>query len=354
MDALPVASVIASALTAAPINYVATDGSSYLRTTYPDLFTAIGTTFGSVDGTHFNVPNIKGRVIVGRDPADTDFDVLGDVFGAKTVVLTSATMPSHNHTQNAHNHTLGNAGTHNHSYGNAWTNAPADGGSDINRYHVAVGVNNDHGLGTMNNGDHGHSINNSTPTNNSTGSDGAHNNVQPSFVLNYYIKAVTNTPVVSSGVVELLQQSVTPASPPAGYTRVYPKSDGRLASLTPAGVETVYDPIPIDTGWITPAFVNGWVNYDPTTYSVAKYRKIGNVVYVSGLVKSGTLNTDIFILPVGYRPARNLHFATAQSPGGAGSFGIVEICVIAGTPGAVKANTGGNTWFSIECSFPVP
>jgi hypothetical protein len=33
------------------------NGASYLRTTLPDLFTAIGTTWGSADGTHFTVPN---------------------------------------------------------------------------------------------------------------------------------------------------------------------------------------------------------------------------------------------------------------------------------------------------------
>lgn len=41
------------------------DGTSYLRATWPELFTAIGTAYGSADGTHFNVPNAKGRIPVG-------------------------------------------------------------------------------------------------------------------------------------------------------------------------------------------------------------------------------------------------------------------------------------------------
>jgi microcystin-dependent protein len=43
----------------APNGYLECDGTSYLQAQYPDLFAAIGTTWGSVDGTHFNVPNLK-------------------------------------------------------------------------------------------------------------------------------------------------------------------------------------------------------------------------------------------------------------------------------------------------------
>lgn len=43
------------------------DGSSYLRAAYPALFAVIGTAYGSVDGTHFNVPDLRGRVPVGND-----------------------------------------------------------------------------------------------------------------------------------------------------------------------------------------------------------------------------------------------------------------------------------------------
>jgi len=49
---------------ALPANYLPCDGSSYLRTDYPQLFAAIGTLWGSVDSTHFNVPDFRGRVRV--------------------------------------------------------------------------------------------------------------------------------------------------------------------------------------------------------------------------------------------------------------------------------------------------
>jgi|CXWL01.1.fsa_nt_gi hypothetical protein len=42
--------------------WLACDGASYLRASYPNLFAAIGTTFGAADGTHFNVPTIASGV----------------------------------------------------------------------------------------------------------------------------------------------------------------------------------------------------------------------------------------------------------------------------------------------------
>jgi len=48
-----------------------------------------------------------GRVMVGLDSGDTDFDTVEETGGAKTVTLTAAQsgLPQHTHTQNSHNHT---------------------------------------------------------------------------------------------------------------------------------------------------------------------------------------------------------------------------------------------------------
>lgn len=56
------------AFNSVPTGYLAADGSAVSRTTYNDLFTAIGTTFGVGDGsTTFNVPDLRGEFIRGID-----------------------------------------------------------------------------------------------------------------------------------------------------------------------------------------------------------------------------------------------------------------------------------------------
>jgi microcystin-dependent protein len=71
--------------TVAPDGWLICDGSEISRSTYSDLFNVIGTTYGDGDGsTTFNLPNLKGRVPVGLDTEDTDFDGLGDFGGEKT------------------------------------------------------------------------------------------------------------------------------------------------------------------------------------------------------------------------------------------------------------------------------
>lgn len=63
--ATPAGAVLPFAGSSAPTGYLMCNGASVLRATYADLFTAIGTTYGSVDGTHFTLPDLRGRVPVG-------------------------------------------------------------------------------------------------------------------------------------------------------------------------------------------------------------------------------------------------------------------------------------------------
>lgn len=99
---------------AVPDGHLVAAGQSLLRTgIYADLFAALGTTYGSADGTHFNLPDLRGRVPVALDNlGGTDAgrlaaaNTLGDSGGVEKVTLTSAQsgLPSHNHTQNPHTH----------------------------------------------------------------------------------------------------------------------------------------------------------------------------------------------------------------------------------------------------------
>lgn len=85
----------------APEGYLVCDGSAVSRSTYADLFDAIGTTYGYGDGeTTFNVPDIMGRVAVGASSTYT----LASTGGEETHVLTDQEIPSHTHTVPAHGH----------------------------------------------------------------------------------------------------------------------------------------------------------------------------------------------------------------------------------------------------------
>ena len=84
----------------APTNWLICDGSAISRTTYATLFGVIGTVYGVGDGsTTFNIPNLKGKVVVGFNSAETEFDALGETGGEKTHLLTGAEsgVPAHTH-----------------------------------------------------------------------------------------------------------------------------------------------------------------------------------------------------------------------------------------------------------------
>lgn len=147
--------------TSAPSGWQFTYGQAISRTTYADLFTAIGTTYGSGDGaTTFNLPDIRGRVVAGQDDmggssanrltgqsGGVNGDNLGAAGGNETHTLTIAQMPAHSHAVETHGASTGS--TQIGSAGNDFKN---------------------------------------TESTNSTGGGDAHNNVQPTIILNYIIK----------------------------------------------------------------------------------------------------------------------------------------------------------------------
>jgi microcystin-dependent protein len=159
-NAIPAGTVVPYAGATAPGGWLFCYGQAVSRTTYKTLFVAIATSYGVGDGsTTFNLPDLRGRVVAGQDDmggssanrltgvtGSVDGDVLGGTGGAETHTLTTAEMPAH-----VHGGTLQRSGS---------------------AYIVSVDAG---ALATTGDTD-------------STGGDGAHNNVQPTIILNYIIK----------------------------------------------------------------------------------------------------------------------------------------------------------------------
>ena len=157
----PIGTVADYAGASAPDGWLFCYGQAISRTTYADLFAILSTTYGVGDGsTTFNVPDLRGRVTAGQDDmggtsanrltgasGGVDGDVLGGSGGLETHTLTTAQLASHSH------------------------GVPGFAGSG--------GVVGAQTIGTT-------SANNFQTSTNGSGS--AHNNVQPTFILNKIIR----------------------------------------------------------------------------------------------------------------------------------------------------------------------
>jgi microcystin-dependent protein len=160
-------------------NWLPCDGRSLDRSAYPDLFTVIGSLYGSVDSTHFNIPDLRGRTIISngqgfgltdRFPADNG--------GEEDHTLVTAELASHSHTNTAHNHTLT---PHVHSDLPALPNVTTIGAGAPQPTAVpGVGV-----TGAASDGIAAASV-----AIDNTGSDTPHNNMQPWLCMCYFIVAL--------------------------------------------------------------------------------------------------------------------------------------------------------------------
>lgn len=156
-----------------PTGFLLCYGQAVSRTTYADLFTAISTTYGSGDGsTTFNVPDLRGRSIFGKDNmggsaanrvTNAASGITGTTLGA---VGGDQNMPTHTHgvTDPQHFHYYGVGGV----VANG-VNVRGTSGDGTNFGYVAT-----------NNSATGISINNA--------GSGTAGNMPPAMIMNFIIK----------------------------------------------------------------------------------------------------------------------------------------------------------------------
>lgn len=153
---LPAGTIIMFGGSTAPTGWLICDGSAVSRTTYANLFSVIGTTFGTGDGsTTFNLPDFRRRVAVGAGGTGTSVlaNTVGSRGGEEQHTLTIAEMPSHNHSVSSNIATFGGVGASN-VYGGDW---------DYSTAYTSIRIGN-------------------------TGGGGSHNIIQPSLIVNHIIK----------------------------------------------------------------------------------------------------------------------------------------------------------------------
>ena len=135
------------------IDFIYPVGSIYMSVNSVSPATLFGGTWESF-GT--------GRTLVGVDASQTEFASVEKTGGAKTHTLTTAQMPSHTHTQNAHSHSV--------RYKGFTGLSESSGGWLVLRRNES---------GDSYDGTDGDGAISATATNQNTGGGGAHNNLQP-------------------------------------------------------------------------------------------------------------------------------------------------------------------------------
>nr|WP_216295682.1 tail fiber protein [Delftia acidovorans]MCA1071695.1 hypothetical protein [Delftia acidovorans] len=82
----------------APQGWELCNGSSLPISGNEALYTLLGTTYGGDGQTHFNLPDLRGRLPIGQGQGtDTTSRILGQRMGAENVTLQASQIPMHTH-----------------------------------------------------------------------------------------------------------------------------------------------------------------------------------------------------------------------------------------------------------------
>jgi microcystin-dependent protein len=99
---VPVGTIIDFGGSNPPTGYLTCDGSVVLTSLYPDLFAAIGYTWGG-SLSSFNLPDLRRKTTVGSGGTETTIlsSYVGAVGGTENTILQKENIPSHTHSYDA-------------------------------------------------------------------------------------------------------------------------------------------------------------------------------------------------------------------------------------------------------------
>ena len=96
-DTLPIGAILPFSGDIIPNGWLLCDGSPFSASEYPELFDLIGVTYGWDENRNPLLPDMRGRVVVGKKAAtsvnDTEFNALGKTGGEKAHTLTKSELP---------------------------------------------------------------------------------------------------------------------------------------------------------------------------------------------------------------------------------------------------------------------
>lgn len=182
-DTVPLGGIItwSGLINTIPVSYRECNGQALSRSVYSDLFTLIGTRYGAGDGsTTFNLPNLKGRNVIGYDPNDTQFSTIGQTGGSKTRALSSANNGPHTHTGSTNS-----TGSHNHSITSILDNLGNNNTNNALTSYSGANVRIVSSRTTSSTGNHSHSF-----TTNSSGSGTAFSILDPYIAMPQIMRVV--------------------------------------------------------------------------------------------------------------------------------------------------------------------
>lgn len=210
----PTGTVSPYAGSTSPTGYLMCYGQAVSRTTFAALFAVCGTTYGIGDGsTTFNIPDLRGRGIFGKDDmggsaanritnagSGITGTGLGNAGGTQSKTLTTTELPAHAHTGTTDGTSAGTpTGTISsdgaHAHGIDIKNGEGGVTTTLDISTIPNGTPQASGVNTASAGAHNHtftgntlSAHTHTITTGSAGSGSAFGIMNPALILNYIIK----------------------------------------------------------------------------------------------------------------------------------------------------------------------